>query len=86
MQFDKVSLFFLAPDATLRVLTTVSANGESCSIVGTPMIEIGNGVVQLGYIRLTTGALHALEAIISSGKVGLIQEGDYRTADPNTRR
>jgi hypothetical protein len=86
MQFDKVSLFYVAPDATLRVETIVSANGQSCRIDGQPMIEITGEVLQLGCIRVTLGALRALTAIADSGRRGLIQEGDYRTADPNTRR
>ena len=86
MHFDKVSLFYLAPDATIRVATTVSANGQSCRIVGQPLIEIGFDFVQLGCVRMTPSALRAIAAILTSGRLGVIQEGDYTTADPNTRR
>ena len=82
MQFDKVSLFYVAPDATLRVETIVSANGKFCRIDGQPMIEIADESIQVGCIRFTPGALRALVAIIDSGARGLIQSGDYKTADP----
>jgi len=86
MHFDKVSLFYVAPDATIRVATTVSANGQSCRIVGKPLIEIGAESIQLGCVRITPSALRALVARLDSGRRGVIQEGDYTTADPNTRR
>ena len=86
MQFDKVSLFYVAPDATLRVETIVSANGQSCRIDGQPLIEITDELIQVGCIRFTPASLRALVATIDSGKRGLIQTGDYKTADPNTRK
>ena len=86
MQFDKVSLFYVAPDATIRVETLVSANGQSCRIDGEPMVEITDEVVQLGCIRMTTSALLMLAHAVRMGKRGLIQRGDYKTADPNTRK
>jgi hypothetical protein len=85
-RFDKVSTFYSAPNATLRVTTIVSANGASCSIDGQPMIEISHESVQLGCVRFTPSALRAVVAIMDSGKRGLIQHGDYETADPNTRK
>ena len=86
ISFDKVSLFYVAADATIRVLTTVAANGQSCHIVGKPLIEIDGETIQLGCVRITAGALRAVAAILNSGKCGVIQEGDYTTADPNTRK
>jgi hypothetical protein len=85
MQFDKISLFYVAPDASLRVKTTVSANGQSCEIDGTPMIEVTKEIVQLGCIRMTKAALMILYNM-SQTCDGLLQSGDYKTADPNTRR
>ena len=85
MQFDKVSLFYVAPDATIRVRTTVTANGQSCEIDGLPMIEVTNEVVQLGGIRITRGALYILQNMAQTME-GLLQRGDYKTADPNTRK
>ncbi len=85
MQFDKVSLFYVAPDATLRVETIVSANGQSCRIDGLPMIEVAGEVVQVGCIRFTLAALRTLVHLVDTHK-GLIQAGDYKTADPNTRK
>jgi len=85
MQFDKVSLFYVAPNGTLRVRTTVSANGNACIIDGEPMIEVGDEEVQLGCIRMTRAALMILNNISQTCE-GLIQRGDYKTADPNTRK
>ena len=85
MQFDKVSLFYAAPDGTIRVRTTVTANGQSCEIDGLPMIEVTNEVVQLGGIRMTRGALYILQYLAETME-GLLQRGDYKTADPNTRK
>ena len=85
MQFDKVSLFYVAPDATIRVRTTVTANGQSCEIDGLPMIEVTNEVVQLGCVRITRGALYILQNMAQTME-GVLQRGDYKTADPNTRK
>lgn len=85
MQFDKVSLFYVAPDATLRVETIVTANGDSCRIDGQPMIEVNDETVQLGCVRLTLSALRMLTHLAETRK-GLIQVGDYKTAYPNTRK
>lgn len=85
MQFDKVSLFYVAPDATIRVRTTVTANGQSCEIDGLPMIEVTDEVVQLGCVRITRGALYILLNMAQTME-GLLQRGDYKTADPNTRK
>lgn len=90
MQFDKISLFYIAPDATVHVKTVVSANGESCTIDGKPLIEVDGEIIQLGCIRMTVGALRTLAHLVNErvavGDFGLIQAGDYKTADPNTRK
>lgn len=86
MQFDKVSLFYVAPDASIRVETIVSANGEQCRIDGQPMIEVDGETIQLGCIRITEAALFMLAHAVRAGAKGLIQAGDYKSADPNTRR
>ena len=89
MQFDKVSLFYVAPDATIHVRTTVSANGDSCQIDEIPQIDCDGEVIQLGCVRITVGALRSLaysvNARMASGEFGLIQLGNYKTADPHTR-
>lgn len=85
MQFDKVSLFYVSADAMLRVETIVSANGDQCRIDGVPMIERDGETIQVGCIRFTLSALRMLTHLAETS-YGLIQAGDYKTADPNTRR
>jgi hypothetical protein len=86
MQFDKTSLFYIAPDASVHVKTVVSANGQSCTIDGTPLIEFTAESIQLGCIRMTPAALLALAHHVNIGTRGVMQVGDYKTADPNTRK
>jgi hypothetical protein len=85
MQFDKTSIFYVAANGTLRVETIVSANGDYCRIDGQPMIEVDGEIVQVGCVRFTRASLAVLAHHVET-KRGLIQAGDYKTADPNTRK
>jgi len=83
---DKISLFSVGPDDSIKVRTTLSNSlGAEIAVCGRPLIEIRNDFIQLGCIRITQDALLKLTKYAMSGRTGVIQDGNYETNDPNTR-